>query len=274
MTLLESRRAVSTWSLHRALGNFVSPDSAVGGGPCMTLPPHPGGKTLLDLLPDVAAHGYGIIQICHFHLASCDPVYLDELRSELERNGITLEMLLVDAGDPMAADIAPHLAWFHEWLAIAERLGAQRARLCAGRSTPNRERLQSSGKRLADLAADHPAVRVVTENWLEGTPDAASVSAVLEAAGDRIGLLIDLANWSAPEKYQGLEQIAPFAESCHAKCHFSTNGPNETDFRQTLEILKAANFTGPFSLIYDGPNPDEWSHLDQEWAIIQDVFTS
>ncbi len=272
MTTLDDRRAVSTWSLHRALGNFVAPDSAVGGGACMTLPPHPGGKPLLELLPEIADHGYGLLQICHFHIASREPALLDELRGGLDRNGITLEMLLIDAGDLMAENIEPHLAWFHEWLQVAERLGARRARICAGRSTPTPERLRASGQRLAELAAAHPAVRVVTENWLEATPDAASVEAILEAAGEQVGFLIDLANWSAPEKYWELERVAPFAESCHAKCHFTADGPDETDFRQTLEIMKNTGYTGPISLIYDGPDPDEWRHLDAEWDIVKTAF--
>lgn len=273
MNTLDDRRAVSTWSLHRTLGNFVAPDSAVEGGPCLSLPTHPGGVSLLELIPEIAARGYRSLQICHFHLESCDPAYLDALRNEMESNNLAFEMLLIDAGDLMAADIQPHLTWYHRWLEAAERLGAQRARICAGRSEPTPERLNTSGHYLAELAKAHPAVRIVTENWLEATPDAASVLTVLDSAGDSIGLLADLANWSAPEKYSELEGIAAKAESCHAKCHFAANGPDEVDFRRTLEIMKNAGYAGPISLIYDGPDPDEWSNLDREWEIVRDIFT-
>ena len=272
MTELAERRAVSTWSLHRALGNEISPDSDVGGGPCMQLPPIDGGKSLLDLLPELAARNYRQLQICHFHLASRDRAYLETVRDRMSELGIELEMLLIDAGDLMADDLDAHLAWYHGWLEDAEILGAQRARICAGRSAPEHERLVESGKHLAALAAAHPNVRVVTENWLEGTPDAASLLTVLDAAGESVGLLIDLANWSAPQKYEQLKQIADRAESCHAKCIFDVNGPNETDFRRTLGILKSVDYDGPISLIYDGPDKDEWVHLDQEWEIVRSVF--
>jgi hypothetical protein len=85
-------------------------------------------------------------------------------------------------------------------------------------------------------------------------------------------LLIDLGNWRGPEKYAELQKIAPRAESCHAKCMFDDSGPDETDFIETLSILKTCGFIGPMALIYDGPDPDEWSGLDREWAIVERVF--
>ena len=115
-------------------------------------------------------------------------------------------------------------------------------------------------------------VCVATENWLEMTPDASSVRAVLEAAEGEIRLLIDLGNWTGPGKYEELAAIAPLAESCHAKCHFTADGPDERDFRRTLSILLDGSFTGPMALIYDGPDDDEWSGLDREWEIVISVL--
>jgi sugar phosphate isomerase/epimerase len=151
---------------------------------------------------------------------------------------------------------------------------APAARICAGRSAPGPERLRSSGQLLASLARRHPGVRVVTENWLEMTPDASSVKAVLDAAEGEVGLLIDLGNWSGLGKYEELEAIAALAESCHAKCHFTADGPDESDFRRTLSILLDASFTGPMALIYDGPDDDEWSGLEREWEIVSSVLDS
>jgi sugar phosphate isomerase/epimerase len=272
MNTIEARRAVSTWSLHRLLGNFVSDDSAVGGGRCLDLPAHPDGKSLIDLLPGCSERGYLTVQICHFHLESRSEQYLHRVRTRLDELGIALEMLLIDAGDLMAPEPAPHLDFYHRWLEAAEILGASRARICAGRSAPTQARIESSGHHLAELAADHPGVRIVIENWLEATPDAASVLSVLDAAGPAVGLLIDLGNWSAPEIYQELALIAPRAESCHAKCHFSPAGPDLADFERSLRILDDTGFTGPISLIYDGPDDDEWSNLALEWEIVKSTL--
>ncbi len=265
-------RAVSTWSLHRTLGEYAGAESAIHGGSFLPSPAATSRRTLIDLLPDIAAHGYATLQICHFHLESRDSAYLDTVRSSMERHGITLDMLLIDDGDLTAPDIDHQLAWYDRWLVAAESLGARRARICAGRSVPTQERLRWSGSHLAALAVRHPGVRVVTENWLEMTPDAESVGAVLDAAGPEVGLLIDLGNWRGAGKYAELRKIAGRAESCHAKCSFDGNEPDEVDFRKTLTILKDAGFAGPLALIYDGPNSDEWAGLEREWAIVERVF--
>jgi sugar phosphate isomerase/epimerase len=266
------QRAVSTWSLHRTLGNVAADDSSVAGGRFMDLPPTDSGLTLLDLAPELAARGYEALHICHFHVASREPSYLEAVRGALATNGIELDTFLIDDGDLASPDIARHVAWYDGWLDVAEALGAKRVRIGAGRSRPTPELLSQSAERLAQLAAGHPGVRVVTENWLEMTPDAASTLAVLDAAGTGVGLLIDLGNWSGGTKYGDLAAIASRAETCHAKCHFTAEGPDEADFRRSLEVLKEAGYAGPLALIYDGPDDDEWANLDREWTIATSVF--
>lgn len=272
MTSQMPPRAVSTWSLHRTLGGFIADDSAFGGGPFMPPSAQAESGALLKLIPQLKANGYSVIQICHFHLESRDDTYLQTVRAALEEHEIELDALLIDDGDLSAPDIQPHLDWYDSWLEVARKLGAKRARLCAGRNQPTPELLRRSGELLAQLASRHPDVRIVTENWMEMIPDADAMHTVLDAAGEDVGLLIDLANWHKPEKYDQLKRIAGRAETCHAKCVFHENGPDEEDFRKTLGILKDAAFTGPLALIYDGPDSNEWSALETEWRIVESVF--
>jgi sugar phosphate isomerase/epimerase len=126
--------------------------------------------------------------------------------------------------------------------------------------------------RLARLAATHPDVRVITENWKAMLPDADSVLTVLEAAGDGVGLMIDLDNWTGPDKYDELARIAPLAETCHAKCRFTVDGPDREDYRRALQVLVDAGYSGPLALIYDGPSDDEWACLDIEHEMVSEVF--
>ena len=269
-----NHKAVSTWSLHRTLANFSAPGSAIGGGKVSGPPALKRGHSLLELIPELAQRGYTRLQICHFHLASTNTDYLAEVRTALAETDIALDMLLIDDGDLTAANTDEQLAWYHHWLGAAAQLGASRARLCVGRSRPTSELLIASGKHLATLAAAHANVRVVTENWMEMTPDAATLLTAMAAAGDAVGLLIDLGNWEAPEKYTELAKIADRAEVCHAKCSFDDEGAHEADYRQSLGILKDAGFTGPIALIYDGPDDDEWAGLELEWRIVNEVFGS
>lgn len=272
MAQLSPQRAISTWSLRRTLGNFIAEDSAQSGGRFMDLPKISSGISLLDLIPELAARGYTSLQIVHFHLESLNTQYLQSVRELLDRHQITLDALLIDDGDLTSDNVEHQLDWYDSWLAAAATLGANRARICAGRSEPTLELLKTSALHLANLASKHPTVRIVTENWMEMMPDADAVQTVLGATGDQVGLLIDLGNWHAPGKYSELARIAARAETCHAKCAFSEDGPDEEDFAKSLQILKDAGFGGPLALIYDGPDDDEWSALDKEWEIVESVF--
>lgn len=266
-------RAVSTWSLHRTLGSYIADDPTPPGSDGLRPTGPVTGTSLLELPGQLAAHGYDTVQICHFHLPHREPDYLAELRAALQEAGIELDALLVDAGDlvhPTAADA--HQGWISDWITDAEALGARRARIIAGQQPPTPERLQDSGRRLARLAADHPGIRIVTENWMALLPDADSVRAVLEAAGDAVGLLIDLGNWTGPDKYEQLAAIAARGETCHAKCHHTAAGDLETDdYRKSVQVLLDAGFGGPFALVYDGPTDDEWASLDAEHAIVSSL---
>lgn len=268
-----SQRAVSSWSLHRTLGRYVSPDSRADGGRLMDSPPGANGLALLDLPAELKRRGYETLQLCHFHLPSHSPAYVAELRAALADSGIELDTLLIDDGDLTDRDHADRAeAWIGEWLDVAAALGARRARVMAGRSAPSADTVRESARRLARLASGHPEVRVVTENWMGMMPDAGAVVAVLEATGDAVGLLIDLGNWRGPETIRELTTIAPLAETCHAKCHFTEAGPASEDFRLALQVLEDAGFSGPLALIYDGPDDDEWACLDAEYDLVRSVF--
>jgi sugar phosphate isomerase/epimerase len=264
-------KAVSSWSLHRTLGSYMSGDGPDRGAGSLARPES--GMALLDLPAELRRRGYDTVQICHFHLPSREESYLGELRSALEAAEVALDAVLVDDGDlthPTDADA--HQAWIDGWLDITATLGAHRARVIAGKQQPSPERLSDSGRRLAKLAGDHPDVRVVTENWFDLTAGPSEVHTILDAADGQVGLLIDLGNWKGSDKYDNLAAVAPRAETCHAKCHFSADGPDHADFRRTLGVLREAEFTGPLALVYDGPEADEWACLEQEDAIAAAVF--
>jgi hypothetical protein len=267
------RRAVSTWSLHRTLGRRIGENSAVHGGPFMASTPTHNGIALLDLPAELHRRGFTELQICHFHLPSREASYLSELRSALSDSQIELETFLIDDGDlSSAADGEVAEQWIGEWLGVATALGARRARISAGKSTPTPESITGSATRLVNLATTHPEVRIVTENWHGMMVDADSVQRLFAETGDSIGLLIDLGNWPAPQKYADLVRIAPLAETCHAKCHFTGSKPNREDFIRTLEILRDAEYRGSLALIYDGPEDDEWAMLEVEHDLVCQVF--
>ena len=266
-------RAVSSWSLHRTLGRFIAPDSSATGSPAAP-PAASAGVALLDLPAELKAHGYDTLHLCHFHIPDRSPEYLAQLRTALAASEITLDMLLIDDGDLTGPDGDAAEAWIGEWLETGIALGAHRARIGAGKASPTPETIATSAGRMRRLAEAHPQIRIVTENWWTMLPDADTVQALLAETGDAVGLLIDLGNWSGPDKYEQLARIAPIAEDCHAKCRFTEDGPDREDYLRCLRILKDAGFNGPMALIYDGPNDDEWAALDLEHAMVREVFSA
>lgn len=265
--------ALSTWSLHRTLGSYYA-DSPTQPRDGVAEPRWGAAQlSLLDLPSELRGGGYDTLQICHFHLPSRDDRYLAELRSALAEADVALDAVLVDDGDLTSATAADqHEAWVADWLDTATALGADKARVIAGMATPTSDRLTDSAHRLRRLADAHSDVRVVTENWMDLLPTSTEVTTLLQQTGDRVGLCIDLGNWTGDTKYEQLAAVTRFAETCHAKCGFTTSGPDVADFRRSLRILRDGSYVGPLALIYDGPDPDEWSMLEQEMQIVESVF--
>lgn len=266
------RLSVSTWSLHRTLG---CPDiyGVEAGFHIPTATHGRGTLSLLELPARLAIFGIHTLELCHFHLPSLDPGYLADLRAALQAAQVELFSLLIDDGDIVHATHAERdLAWIRRWIEVAATLDAKRMRVIAGKSAPTQESLAKSTQELKRLAilTEEAGIRLMTENWFGVLSTPAAVHTLFEQLEDRVGLCLDFGNWNGPGKYRDLTQIATYAESCHAKAHFS--GPNAldvADYTQCLEITTAAHFAGPYALIYSGSDDDEWAGLAREMQIVQ-----
>src|SRR5579862_2283974 len=175
MTAVHPRLSTSSWSLHRALG-LTYPDSPAQARNGSAETYGRGSMTLLDLPAKVAAMGIHTLEICHFHFPSREPGYLDDLRGALDSAGVEMFSLLIDDGDISdPVNSQRDLDWIAGWIETAGRLGAQRARVIAGKSQPTEEALERSIKGMRTLVECGKAnnLRLMTENWhnLLSTPD-------------------------------------------------------------------------------------------------------
>ncbi len=260
------RLSVSTWSLHRQLGpswwdSPQQPEKTYGE------PWGPGELSLLELPARLADFGVHTLEICHFHLPRLDDAYLEQVRDALDSAGVSLFSLLIDDGDITCPQHqARDMAWIEGWLAVAGRLGADCARVIAGKTLDDGavERSRAALTTLAETAEKHN-VRLMTENWFAVTDTPEQVCSLLEPLREQVGLCVDFGNWKGADKYEGFAQVMTFAESTHAKCSFTEPlQADADDFTRCLQICNAGNFSGPYTLIYDGPDADEWAGLRLE----------
>jgi len=218
----------------------------------------------MDVPSEMARRGIRNLEICHFHFPRTDDDYLGELRRQLGENGITLFSILIDAGDithPDPSRREADLAWIRGWIDIAGRMGAKNVRVIAGDARPDDpEGLSRSAKNLHALSeyARERGVRVMTENFHALTSRPEAVNELLDRLGGEVGLCADFGNYGGPTKYDDLAAILPRADSVHAKAHFSADGVIEAeDFNRCLDLAAEAGFNGPYTLIFEGSQP-EW----------------
>lgn len=264
---IKDRIAVSTWSLHRLLGTTYPHDlntTAVGQ---VQETYGEGTESLLDIPSVLNNHDYHRMELVSFHLPSRDATYLGELRSQLQTCGVRLQTLLIDAGDVTHPEYgARDEAWIASWLEIANELGAENARIIAGKQAPSKETLDRSIAALRRLAAGNAgsSVRLTTENWFDLLPSPAEVTYVLDALEGQIGLLGDFGNWKGADKYEGLAKIFGRAELCHAKASFIDGDLDTEDYGRCVDLAEAAGYTGPYTLIFDSEIPNELTGLGIE----------
>lgn len=272
---------ISTWSVRRLLGPMYPgldpaadrrPDARFGGG----------SLTLLDLPEAMRERGYTDLDLCHFHLPRTDGDYLDALRGRLDAAGVRPLTLLVDEGDISATDAGARerdLSHIRAWIVVAARLGARYVRVASGEGTdgPEDAAIRRSADSLAGLAryaAQATAVRVLTENWRPLALPPGNLLAILDAAGDAVGLCADFGNCAGAGKYDALRAILPRATTVHAKAEFDAVGRmDDGDFRRCLALAREAGCAGTYVLIFSGPG-DEWAGLAQIAATVRDRHES
>ncbi|HZP83980.1 MAG TPA: TIM barrel protein [Chthonomonadaceae bacterium] len=267
------RLSVSTWSLHRTLG-WTYTDAPGNTTDRQAKPTYgEGSLSLLELPAQVAQRGIYTLEICHFHLPSRETAYLETLRAALDAAGVELFSLLVDDGDITHPEQGRRdLDWMSAWVETAGQLGAQRARVIAGKQPYSPETMRRSREGLRELAARGQAcgVRMTTENWYPLLSRPEYVHELLDSLEGTVGLNADFGNWDGPTKYADLASLFPRAESCHAKCAFTApRTPDAEDYRCCLELAQQAGFSGPYTLIYDGPDADEWTGLALEADLVR-----
>ena len=255
--------SISTWSLHRALGKawydrtadgFVNRNADVGR------------VQLIDVPGEVASHGIHQLEICHFHFPTTDGVFIADLRAELDRHGVSLYSILIDAWDithPDPEQCRRDMSEIRRWIYVASACGAANVRVIAGEAEPSAESIARSTENLLQLSdyARGCGVRVMTENFKRLTQRAAPLLEILNRCDGKIGLCTDFGNFKGEHKFDDLATVLPFADSIHTKADYENGAMVRDRFLACLDLTRKANFSGCYTLIFQDPG-EEWPHLD------------
>lgn len=221
---------------------------------------------------------------------------LTELKRRSDSLGMTNVLIMVDDEGDLSLDdesiTAQAVDNHKKWVDAAAFLGCHAIRVnLFGAPDPEAWVANSvrSLKALSTYAADKN-ISVLVENHGGHSSDAKLLSRVMEGvAMDNCGTLVDFGNfclrrenderWEAPcveeyDRYQGIEELMPYAQGVSAKSYAFDAEGNETtmDFPRILNIVRDAGFSGFIGVEFEGPDADPFPGMAATKSLIETVL--
>ncbi|MEL6431068.1 MAG: TIM barrel protein [Planctomycetota bacterium] len=268
--------SLAQWSLHRTL--FRAPEE--------------GGITNLDF-PRVARERCGVDAIEYVNRffetrtkdggavpRGADFGYLRELGQACDDAGVRSLLIMVDGegnlADPDDARRRDAVENHFRWVAAAAFLGCHAIRVNAageGDADAQAARAADSLRRIARVSKDY-GISVIVENHGGLSSDGRWLKGVMERADDPfVGTLPDFGNFYEYDRYQGVEDLMPFAKAVSAKSYAFDDGGDETtiDYRRMLGLVKAAGYRGHVGIEYEGKDGDELAGIARTRSLLETV---
>ncbi len=185
-------------------------------------------------------------------------------------------------GDPDNAARTTAIENHFPWVEAAKRLGCHSIRVNASSagSFEEQQKLAADGLSRLGEYAGQLELNVIVENhgglssngeWLAG------VMKLVDRAN--VGTLPDFGNFQDYDRYQGVEELLPFAKGVSAKSHaFDAEGnETKTDYRRMLKLVIAAGYRGYVGIEYEGkelPEPEGIKATKQLLETVRDELTA
>jgi L-ribulose-5-phosphate 3-epimerase len=200
-----------------------------------------------------------------------DEAYLTELKKRCSDLGVTSVLIMCDGegnlGNPDDAERKKAVENHHQWVEAAKFLGCHSIRVNAasGGEREEQAKLAADGLRqLAEYGATH-GISVIVENHGGLSSDGSWLAGVIKAVDlPNCGTLPDFGNFrlgdgETYDRYQGVEELMPFAKGVSAKSYGFDAAGNETtiDYRRILKIVLDAGYRGYIGVEWEGEKPDE-----------------
>lgn len=241
------KTSVAEWSFHKALRS--------------------GKMTNMDF-PKVVKEQVGVDAVEYvnqfFPDKARDTAYLTELKNRCSDLGVESVLIMCDGegnlGDPDAAKRTKAVENHYQWVDAAKFLGCHSIRVNAySEGTPEEQaKLAADGLARLGQYAEPKGINVIVENhgglsshgdWLVG---------VIKATGQKnCGTLPDFGNFYEYDRYQGVEEMMPYAKGVSAKSHaFDADGnEKDIDYLRMMKIVLAAGYHGRVGIEWEGDDP-------------------
>lgn len=200
-----------------------------------------------------------------------DQSYLAQMRQRAEDNGVRSLLIMVDGeGNLGATDEAERTTAVenhYKWVDAAKYLGCHSIRVNAAGEGSREEVARAATDGLARLSeyGQQADLNVIVENHGGYSSDGGWLADVIAATDmDNCGTLPDFGNFCMQrtaegcaeeyDRYQGVEEMMPYAKAVSAKTHdFDTEGEEtHTDYERMLGIVKSAGYRGWVGIEYEG----------------------
>ncbi len=200
-----------------------------------------------------------------------DQDYLAELKKRAEGEGVKSLLIMIDGegklGDSDDANRTQAVENHYKWVEAAKFLGCHSIRVNAASSGSYEEQVKLAAdglRRLAEFGDQHE-INVIVENHGGLSSNGAWLAEVMKTVDHpRMGTLPDFGNFNLGngkeyDRYQGVEELMPFAKAVSAKSHDFDDQGNEThtDYVRMMKIVLAAKYHGYVGIEYEGSKLDE-----------------
>jgi sugar phosphate isomerase/epimerase len=222
-----------------------------------------------------------------------DDGFLKDLKKVADDNGVTSVLIMCDGegnlGDPddkkRSIAVDNHLRWL-EW---SKALGCHSIRVNAAstwsKGFEETQKLAADGLRKLSEKAKLFNQNVIVENHGGLSSHGAWLAGVMKMVGlPNCGTLPDFGNFRVGkiggfdkdeyDRYQGIDELMPFAKGVSAKSHDfdATGNETKTDYRKMMQlVLKKHKYAGFVGIEYEGSKLSEKDGIDATKKLLEAV---
>lgn len=214
-----------------------------------------------------------------------DQAYLQDMKQRAADHGVKSLLIMIDGegalGDPDDKKRKTAVENHYKWIDAAKVLGCHSIRVNAqSRGEPDEQmKLAADGLRqLSEFAASHE-LNVLVENHGGLSSNGQWLAGVMKLVGlPNCGTLPDFGNFRVADgqmydRYQGVDELMPFAKAVSAKSHDFDEEGNEihTDYRKMMKIVLDHGYHGYVGIEYEGSKAPEPEGIKLTKALLERV---